>query len=556
MKKLLIHGRFFMKIDNIEVIIKENISDVINDKFKLEEEVNVEIEKPKDIVNGNLSTNIALKLAKPLKSNPMEIASSIVSGLDLSGITVEIKNPGFINFYFDKELYQQIVDEVLSKDEFIFDTNNHAYYNVEYVSANPTGDLHLGHARNAVFGDTICRLLRKTGNKVDAEYYINDAGAQMNNLGLSVQYYYLQNFDIDMEFPIDGYRGQEIKDIASDIVKEFGDSKINEDMEFFREYGYKRNLEEIKRIMKLLNIEFDIWTSERDLHSSNKVENNLKFLEQKGDIFYEDDAMWLATSKYFDDKDRVLKKSDGAYTYFASDVAYHIDKFDRGYSDLIDVWGGDHHGYINRVKSAIASLGYESDKFEVLTIQMINILQNSERVKMSKRKGTSFTIKDLLKEIDADSLRYFFIARSCDTQVDFDIEVAKKQNSDNPIYYIQYAHTRISALLNKAKDMGVEPNLNHKISEFSDLEKEILAYINTYGQMIISASEKRLPHLVCNYLYDLASLYHKYYEQENVLSNKNGQINDKINIAFVIKKILKDGLATIGIEAKDSMQRK
>lgn len=540
-------------IANIEEQIKGSIKSIIKSLYDIDVE-QVELESPNDVNNGNLSTNVCLKITKLVGKNPMEIAQEVVDQLEVDGIdTIEVKKPGFINFFYGNEFFNQKVNEIIEAQEFIFDTNEHNYYNVEYVSANPTGDLHLGHARNAVYGDSICRLLRKIGNKVDSEYYINDAGSQMNNLGLSVQYFYLQKLGIELDFPEDGYHGQEIQDIASEIYNEYGEDKKDEDVVWFREYAYAKNLEEIKRILKELHIEFDIWTSERSLYEKNMVEENLNALATKGDIYSQDDAMWLATSKYFDDKDRVLKKSDGNYTYFASDVAYHMDKFNRGYSNLIDVWGGDHHGYINRVKSSISSLGQPADKFEVLIIQMINILQNNERVKMSKRSGTSVTIKDLLKEIDADSLRYFFLMRSADTQVDFDIELAKQQNADNPIYYIQYAHARIAKLLQKALEENIKPDSNVSNEEFSDNEKEIIAFLNTYPKVVVNAANKRLPHLICNYLYDLASLYHRYYNQEHVFNDKNTNVNGKINIAFAIQKIIKDGLNSIGINAKDNM---
>lgn len=540
-------------IANIEEQIKGSIKSIIKSLYDIDVE-QVELESPNDVNNGNLSTNVCLKITKLVGKNPMEIAQEVVDQLEVDGIdTIEVKKPGFINFFYGNEFFNHKVNEIIEAQEFIFDTNEHNYYNVEYVSANPTGDLHLGHARNAVYGDSICRLLSKIGNKVDSEYYINDAGSQMNNLGLSVQYFYLQKLGIELDFPEDGYRGQEIQDIASEIYNEYGEDKKDEDVVWFREYAYAKNLEEIKRILKELHIEFDIWTSERSLYEKNMVEENLNTLATKGDIYSQDDAMWLATSKYFDDKDRVLKKSDGNYTYFASDVAYHMDKFNRGYSNLIDVWGGDHHGYINRVKSSISSLGQSADKFEVLIIQMINILQNNERVKMSKRSGTSVTIKDLLKEIDADSLRYFFLMRSADTQVDFDIELAKQQNADNPIYYIQYAHARIAKLLQKALEENIKPDSNISNEVFSDNEKEIIAFLNTYPKVVVNAANKRLPHLICNYLYDLASLYHRYYNQEHVFNDKNTNVNGKINIAFAIQKIIKDGLNSIGINAKDNM---
>lgn len=533
--------------------IQNILLQIVNNQFGINAE-NIELEVPNDPENGDLSTNIALKICKQVGKNPLDIAQIISDNFKSDIIEkVEVKKPGFVNFFFDNNYYLNIINNIISENEFIFDTNEHNYYNVEFVSANPTGDLHLGHARNAVYGDSIVRLLRKIGNKVDSEYYINDAGSQMDNLGLSVQYFYLKHFNVDVNFPDDGYRGNDIQTIANKIVDEYGDSKLEEPMEWFREYAYSWNLNEIKRVLQNLNVHFDIWTSERDLHTSNLVVDKIEALAKLGDVYTQDDALWLATSKYFDDKDRVLKKQDGHYTYFASDIAYHMDKFDRNYTRLIDVWGGDHHGYINRVKSAISSLGQDQSKFEVLLIQMINILQNNERVKMSKRMGTSVTIKELLEELDVDTLRYFFLMRSPETQVDFDIALAKEQNSNNPIYYIQYANARIANLLERAQENGIKPQQISNNYTCSSLEREIINLLSQYQQVIINAANKRLPHLLCNYLYDVATLYHRYYNQDHVFNNNNDVINDKICIALGVKKVIQDGLNTLGINVKDNM---
>ena len=511
---------------------------------------NVELEVPNNYENGNFSTNIAMKLKKELNENPRDIAQKIINNMNIDEVEkIEIAGPGFINFYLNNEFFSNVIEDIINTNDFIFDTNENAKYNIEFVSANPTGDLHLGHARNAVFGDTIANLLKKIGNDVKKEYYINDAGSQMTNLGLSVKHFYYEILGIESSLPNDGYGGEEIKNIAKKIYEEYNNECVNKETQWFVEYAYEITLKEIKRVLKDLNVEFDLWTSERDLYIKNLVDENLKKLEAKGDIYYKDDAMWLNTEKYFDDKDRVLKKSDGNYTYFASDVAYHINKFDRGFDKLIDVWGGDHHGYINRVKSAIYSLGYSENDFEVIIIQMINILQNNERVKMSKRKGTSVRIKDILKEIDVDVLRYFFLLRSNDTQIDFDLDLAKKETSENPIFYIQYAHARINTLLEKANEI----DYSLKINDFSEQEQEIINKLYGYQNVIINAANKRLPHLVCNYLYELASLYHSYYNSEKIFNNNDAKINDKIKIAFAIKKILKDGLNTLGIKEKNMM---
>lgn len=546
-----------MNKDEIIQFIKAKVSEIVFKNFNIDlKKDEIEVSIPGNIENGDLSTNVALKLTKIVKKNPLEIANIISKNLqnDLEYInSIEVKKPGFINFYLANSYYDNLIKEINNTNDFIFDTGEHNYYNVEFVSANPTGDLHLGHARNAIYGDTIVRLLKKIGNKVDSEYYINDAGMQMHNLALSVKYFYDKLLGIDGDFPQDGYCGEEIQAIASKIFNIYGSKKENENLEWFKNYAYHENLEEIKRILHELKINFDIWTSEKSLHDKNLVEEKIDLLAKKGDIYSKDDALWLATSKYFDDKDRVLKKSDGLYTYFASDVAYHMDKFDRNYTNLIDVWGGDHHGYINRVRSVIASLGKNPSDFEVLTIQMINILQNNERVKMSKRKGTSVTIKELLSEIDVDSLRYFFLMRSPDSQMDFDIELAKQESSNNPIFYIQYANARINTLLLRANEEKINTCNDVLEYNYSICEKKLLNLLSDYKKVIINAANLRLPHLLCNYLLELASAYHHYYNLEPVFNNDEKIVSAKLNIAKVIKKIIVDGLMTLGIDPKDKM---
>lgn len=535
----------------LEQQLIDDISKVVKDLYEVE--IKVDLEKPKDIKNGSFATNTAMKLTKELKKNPREIASALVEGLDVETTLiekVEIAGPGFINFYTTKK-YNDLVLSGIDENYGQHPALNNGKYLVEYVSANPTGDLHLGHARGGAYGDALIRIMKKAGYDVTSEYYINDAGSQMNNLGLSVQYFYLEKIGESIEFPADGYRGADIQTIASNIYDQFGDSKRNEDVEFFREYGYEHNLKEIEKILADINISFDIWTSERKLYADKEVENALSTLEASGDLYEADGALWLKTSKYFDEKDRTIKKSDGSFTYFAADIAYHINKFNRGFDHLIDIWGADHHGYVARVKSSIASLGHKADEFEVPLIQMVSILNNNEKVKMSKRAGTSVTIRDLLTEIDSEALRYFFVMRSPDTQLDFDIKTAKEQSMDNPMYYIQYANARISSVVNDCKKKGV--NEVSSMSEISDLELEIIDKLSTYPRVVSESANKRLPHIVCNYLYDLASLFHKYYNMERVFTDNEKVAEDKLFMYQAIKKVLVSGLDLIGIVARDEM---
>ncbi len=537
--------------------IKENlialVTKTINDEFSVAD-VTVELEQPADFKNGHFSTNAALKNSKVIGDNPRNIATKLVDGLNDSDLIdrVDIAGPGFINFYLNEDTFKQMIKSVQADKNFGHtQCENPEKINIEFVSANPTGDLHLGHARNATYGDALARTLKATGHDVTKEYYINDAGAQMQNLGKSIRFFYEELCGLNPEFPEDGYRGAEIKEVAETIFNEYKDAKLEAELAWFVEVGYERNLNEIKRVLGELNIEFDVWASERFYHESGKVAASLDVLDKTGDLYEEDGAKWLNTEKYGDDKNRVIEKSDGSHTYFTSDIAYHIDKYERGFERLIDVWGGDHHGYIKRVESAIESLGHDPKGLEITLIQMVSIVNNGEVVKMSKRAGTSVTIKDLLKELDSDVLRYFFIMRSPDTQLDFDIAVAQKESSENPVYYVQYAHARIASILATAKEKGIA--INDEISNMSEIEKEITLLLGRFEQTVIEAANKRLPHIIANYLYDLATLYHRYYNMEKVFVEDETLVSDKLNLAIAVKRVLNNGLDLLGIEAKEQM---
>ncbi len=555
-KKSFRHGNIKGEIVNY-IEIKEQlialVTKTINEEFN-QADVTVELEQPADFKNGHFSTNAALKNSKVIGDNPRNIATKLVEGLQNSELLdhVEIAGPGFINFYLNDAAFKGMIKSIQANETFgATKTSTPEKINIEFVSANPTGDLHLGHARNATYGDALARTLKAVGHDVTKEYYINDAGAQMMNLGKSIYFFYEELCNRTPEFPEDGYRGAEIKEVAENIFKEFGDSKLDADMDWFVEVGYKRNLDEIKRVLGELNIEFDVWSSEKSYHESGKVAASLGILDKTGDLYEEDGAKWLNTEKYGDDKNRVIEKSDGSHTYFTSDIAYHIDKYERGFERLIDVWGGDHHGYIKRVEAAIESLGHDPKGLEITLIQMVSIVNNGEVVKMSKRAGTSVTIKDLLKELDSDVLRYFFIMRSPDTQLDFDIAVAQKESSENPVYYVQYAHARIASILAKAKAEGI--NINSEIGEMSEIEKEITLLLARFEQTVIEAANKRLPHIIANYLYDVATLYHRYYNMEKVFVEDENKVSDKLNLAIAVKRVLNNGLDLLGIQAKEQM---
>ncbi len=531
-------------------ILEKEIKDIFSELYDVNLD-EVAFEVPNDIKNGHLSTNVALKNNKLVGKNPLLISEEISNEIDNIYIKkCEAVKPGFINFYLKNEYFSKFIIKAKEEDFLEFEKINENI-NVEYVSANPTGELHLGHARGGVYGDSLANLLKKVGYNVTKEYYINDAGVQMNNLGLSVRAFYLEFCGEELNFPEEGYKGKEIKEISRKIFEEYNDSKKEESLEFFINYGYKFNLKEIKKVMKLLNINFDIYSSEKSYHDSGAVKNALKVLEDKGEIFEEDGAKWVKTTKYGDDKDRVLQKSDGTHTYLTSDVAYHKDKMERTDGLLIDVWGGDHHGYVNRVKAVMQSLGYDKERLEVLLIQMVSILENNEKVKMSKRAGTSVTIKDLLEIIEPETLRYFFIMRSPDTQLDFDIALAQKENSENPIFYIQYAHARICSLIEKsAQEIN---DLNIVSNKLTDADISIINKIMKYKEVLLEGAKTRRPHLISNYLYELAAAYHSYYNLEKIIVEDKEIQNNKILISYVIKSTIKDGLMILGIEAKNKM---
>lgn len=536
--------------------IIEKLSQEIKEFFKEQYDTDVdmvEFEEPSDIKNGHLSTNISLKNAKKVGKSPMIIADEVSGSIrdDEYVERVEFVKPGFINFYFNKKYFADLLNDINGVNYLQFPAKD-TRINVEYVSANPTGALHLGHARNAVFGDTLANVLEKVGYPIYREYYVNDAGVQMNNLGASVRAFYLEFTGEELKFPGDGYKGKEIREIAGEIYEKYGDSKKSENLDFFTEYGYQYNLAEIKNIMKRLGVEFDHYASERSYHDSGAVAAAIATLAEKGEVYEEDGAKWLKTTKYGDDKNRVLEKSDGTHTYLTSDIAYHSDKLNRGSDLLIDIWGGDHHGYIERVTASLEGLGYKREDFEVILIQMVSIFNNNEKVKMSKRAGTSVTIEDLLELIDPEVLRYFFIMRSPDTQLDFDISVAQKENSDNPVFYVQYAHARINNLVNKYNEEIGEDLVVTK-NKLTEEDIKLISTLDRYKNEIVEAAVTRRPHIIANYLYNLANVFHKYYNQERIFTDDEEITMNKIYIVKNVQKILADGLNILGIKAKDNM---
>ncbi|MFW6319445.1 MAG: arginine--tRNA ligase [Bacillota bacterium] len=430
------------------------------------------------------------------------------------------------------------------------------HFNIECVSANPTGTLHIGHARGAAAGDTLTRILKKAGYKVTKEFYVNDGGNQIHNLALSLEARYKQAFGIDAALPEDGYYGNEIKVIAETIKQKEGDRFLKEDgYEFFKTYGVDALLYDLKQDLKAFNVEFDVWFHETTLYKENLIEKTLATLKDKGYTYQKDGALWLKTSAFEDEKDRVIIKSDGTNTYLLPDIAYHNHKLSRGYTKLIDILGGDHHGYLPRLKSAIHMIGGKSDLLEVDLLQMVKVVQDGEEVKMSKRSGKTITIKSLVEEVGKDPIRYFFAMRSLNTQMELDLDLALKQTNENPVYYAQYAHARIASVLRQAKEKNIDLDLSKSSFDTFDSDKidDLLTILRDYPNVIEEAAKKRLMHKVPQYIHRLASSLHTFYASEKVNTDDLKSTQERLALMHAVKVVLKDALTLVGVEAKERM---
>ena len=419
-------------VEQVKIKLKEEIkAAVIKANLAAEEQIpDVVLEIPKEKAHGDYSTNMAMQLARVAKRAPRAIAEELIAQFDRSKASIEkieLAGPGFINFYMNNSYLTDLIPTILQAGEKYGETTvgNHEKVQVEFVSANPTGDLHLGHARGAAVGDSLCNILAKAGYDVSREYYINDAGNQINNLAKSIEARYFQALGLETEMPEDGYHGADIIEIGKTLAKEFGDKYVNIDkqdrFEFFREYGLKVEMAKLKRDLDDFRVGFDVWFSETSLYKNGKIDDALDALRTAGYIYEQDGATWLRSTDFGDDKDRVLIKQDGSYTYLTPDIAYHKDKLDRGFEKLINIWGADHHGYIPRMRAAIQALGYDRDALEVEIIQLVHLFKNGEKMKMSKRTGKAVTMRDLVDEVGLDATRYFFAMRSSDTHLDFDL---------------------------------------------------------------------------------------------------------------------------------------
>lgn len=542
---------------NLKEQIKEMIKSALNElsiEFKLE---SIVVEVPKKREQGDFSTNIAMQLTKVLKDNPRNIAEKIVEVLSKNTNeikTIEIAGPGFINIYLNDEYVFSGISNVIKQGENYGSSSigKKEKVDIEFVSANPTGILHLGTARGAAYGSNLANIMSFAGYDVTKEYYINDAGNQIINLGVSLKERYKGLCGLEENMPEDGYYGSEIIDIAKTIFDKYGNSKLDEDLEFFKKVAVDYLLNIIKTDLSNFGVTFDVWTSEKSIRAKGRIEESLKILDEKGLVYKKDDATWLKTTVYGDDKDRVLIKTDGSYTYLVPDIAYHLDKFDRGFDSLVDVFGADHHSYVSRLKASIEALGYDKDKLEVRLLQMVRLLRDGEIVKMSKRTGGNITISELVGEIGKDAARYFFATRSLDGQMDFDINLALKKSSENPFFYVGYANARICSILKDAKEKNID--ICTDIKEAIDIDsKALLLKVYEFTEVLVSAALKKEPHLITNYVYELASMFHNYYGKHKILTDDIKMSEKRLGLIKTVGITITNALRLIGVKAPEKM---
>jgi arginyl-tRNA synthetase len=553
-------------VEQVQNKLKQEIKDaVIKAQLATEDQIpDVILETPKDKSHGDYSTNMAMQLARVAKKAPRVVAEALIEHFDVTKASIdklEIAGPGFINFYMNNRYLTDLIPAVLEAGDKYGETTVGANQKiqVEFVSANPTGDLHLGHARGAAVGDSLCNVLAKAGYDVSREYYINDAGNQINNLARSVEARYFQALGLDREMPEDGYHGEDIIGIGQKLAAEFGEKYVEVDEQerfnFFREYGLKYEMAKLKQDLEDFRVRFDVWFSETSLYHNGKIENALAALKENGHIFEEGGATWFRSTELGDDKDRVLIKNDGSFTYLLPDVAYHKDKLERGFEKLINIWGADHHGYIPRMKAAIQALGYDRDALEVEIIQLVHLYKDGEKMKMSKRTGKAVTMRDLVDEVGLDAVRYFFAMRSADTHMDFDLDLAVSQSNENPVFYAQYAHARISSILRSGEEQGFTfaQQADYSLIE-TEKEIDVLKKLGEFPLTVGEAAVKRMPHRITNYIFELASAFHSFYNADKVLDVENPErTKARLGLIKSVQITLKNALALIGVSAPEKM---
>ncbi len=528
---------------------------------------NVQIEPPREKKFGDIATNVAMLISKKLKDSPRNIASRIrehILDRNIRDIEkIEIAGPGFLNFILSPSFWQNEIKEILVKKDLYGSSNigHNKKVLVEYVSANPTGPLHVGHGRGAAVGDSLVRILKFAGYDVCAEYYINDAGRQIKLLGKSIYIRYRQLLGYNDKLDDECYKGDYIIDIAKKVRERYGEEILHytEDkaIEICSEFGKDLILEEIKEDLKNFNIHHDVWFSEKGLVESGGIEKTLEMLKERGLIYEKDGAVWFESTRFGDDKDRVLKKSTGELTYFASDIAYHKNKLDRGFDVLVDIWGADHHGYVPRMKAAIQALGRDKEDLKVILIQLVNLVREGKQVSMSTRAGEFVTLSQVVEDVGVDAARFIFLSRKSDSHLDFDLDLAKQKTMENPVFYVQYGHARICSIFRKAeeKNIHIADSPSEEIYKLCEPQEiEILKKINEFQEIVITCAKLYSPHLISFYLIELAGLLHKYYNKCPVLgAGDESIVRARLYLLKSIAQVLKTGLFLLGVSAPERM---
>lgn len=510
---------------------------------------------------GDFATNFAMQSARSLHCNPRVLAQYIVEHLTGGYVQkAEIAGPGFINFYLNPDWVWDMLAEIVEAGENYGNLSPVAGEKIqlEYVSANPTGPLHVGHGRGAAVGSALGNLLKAAGYQVEREYYINDAGNQMDNLARSVNARYLELSGRTCEFPEDGYHGQDIVETARRILNKYGDKFLQmeeaERLEQFKTIAYEEKLAALREDLEHFNVHFDSWFSEKTLHEGNKIKEACDTLLAKGYMYEKDGALWLKSTEFGDDKDRVVIRDNGVPTYFAADIAYHTNKFQRGFDRVINLWGADHHGYIARMKAAMQCMGFRPEQLEILVLQMVRLLRDGQEVKMSKRTGQSVTLNELIEEVGTDAARFFFIMRSIDSQLDFDLDLAKKKSNDNPVFYVQYAHARICSILRQVEEAGIRVDGKGNYKRLTEpVEIDLIKKLGEYPEMLAQAAADRAVQQVAHYVYDLAGLFHSAYNQCRILGVDEELQQARLAMVLAVGHVLRHGLDILGVSAPEKM---
>lgn len=552
-------------MSDISVKICDVIKQSVNEAFSLEvEDQMVMVERPRDPKMGDYSTNIAMRLAKSLHKKPVDIANELVEVLKKNlteASEVSVAGPGFINFKINESALSACINQIIDagKDYGKSEFGKHEKLLVEYVSANPTGDLHCGHARGAAWGDALCRILSEAGFDVTREYYVNDAGNQIDMLAESMYSRYCELFGVEYPLPENGYHAQDIVEVAKKIKELDGDKWLNKDrsewVEYFKDEGIEMKLDAIRKDLNLFRVHFDSWMHERFFYQDNAARINqcIESLKQKGLTYEKDGALWFQSTKFGDDKDRVLKKNTGLLTYLTPDIANHVYKFERGYDTLINLWGADHHSYVKRMKCSLEALGYNSDKMLVDLIQMVRMVSNGEEVKMSKRTGNAITIRELCEDVGVDAARWFFVSKELNTQMDFDMDLAKQKNNDNPVYYVQYAYTRMYNILHKEGTPAFEKKDSYTLLT-DPKEIALLKQISEFPKKVEDAAKFRAVNRICQYCHDLAKAFHSYYNSCRVSDPANPELtNERLGLVNACMVTMANALDLIGVSAPEKM---